>query len=126
MISQVLIDEIAGGGLGLTKGVNLFAEQASVGKCALVRTSYETDVNVNIPDLRQANVQVLVFGYAIEEGHALATDIVGVLEAMLGSYTRDSSTYTVHSVVVRNRPVFINYANEKAFSANLTFYFTVG
>lgn len=125
MFSTVLTTVLADAGLGLVKGQNLFSEQASVAQCVLVKTTRVEDIDQAIPDIQRAVVQVLVKGYAIEEGFALADNAVKALESLSGAFSDGAAQYGIKSVIVRNRPVFVAYGGEKAYSANLEFFYSI-
>lgn len=125
MFSTVLTTVLADASLGLTKGQNLFSEQSSVAQCVLVKTTRIEDIAPGIPDVRRAVVQLLVKGYSVEEGYALADSAVKALEAMPTESSDGDVQYTIKSVVVRNRPVFVAYGNEKAHSANLELFYSI-
>lgn len=123
MLSNIFVDQLHAAGLGLTKAVNLFAEDGSGDACVVVSANYARDIASGIP-LRDGRLQVLVKGYSYQEGYTLSERACAVVRQMMGDYAYKGEQYTILSIVQRSHPLsFHDVAGVLNFSANFEVYF---
>lgn len=118
MLSNTLVNEIASAGLGLTKGMDLFAEQGTGDRYVVVKTTSPMGYE-GVP-VRLASVQVLVKGWTHQAGYLLAERIAQVLAAMTGERTFETETYHLYGVQVRYYPYGFMDNGVLSFTTNLS------
>jgi len=129
MLSNTIIDFINGasGGFGLTKGVDLFAEQSRGDKHILVGVTTTTGDDY-VPTLRKSGVNILITGWGVNDGFVLSTKIANkILEMEGGTFTFNNGsqieTYEIGTIAVRTWPVSFNLLDKVVFTTNIEFHY---
>jgi hypothetical protein len=131
MIGSIITQLLAGAGLGLVEGGNLFAGNGVGTQYVVVINNGREAVLSQTRALRQANIQLLLVGYGYEAGAVLAENLENAMEGFIGasgSVTIDAATfqYEIKSVSDGGYFEYINPKTEKyEFSINFMVYCTV-
>jgi hypothetical protein len=74
----------------------------------------------SVKPLKASRIQILVNGWEVETGEAIANRALAVLEGLEGSKITVSNVadYEVKTVVVTDGPILVQWKNSKLFSAN--------
>jgi hypothetical protein len=134
MISSIIVDILSKDvSLGLIKGVNLFAERASGNKYVLVSVTHCSEA-IDDPVVKNASINILIYGYNVSEGMVLGRHIVKSLESLTLPYKysfdesvyysqfSDVVNYTLKGLKVTIYPILLNYS--ESFSINLEVVFS--
>lgn len=122
MISNVIVNVLNSAGLGLTKGSSLFAEQGQNDKRVVISTTDELG-DPELSFMREAPVGIIVTGWTMAEGSALAERICKTIEAMFGEYTYSNESYDIKSVIIRNWPTVLKADTAITFAANAVLHY---
>lgn len=121
MIASVIVNQLSSR-LGLAKGKDIFAHQATGNKYIVVSA---TTVNsyMEIPFQRDAPLNIIVFGYKVSEGEILSEKIFNEVLGMIGSsYTNVvegvTQKYKIQSVLVSSCPVMVPSSDSTMFTMN--------
>jgi len=141
MVSNAIVNHLSGvgGGLILTKGVDLFAEQGRGDQYVVVQTT--NTLGEDITAVRHANINVRVVGWPIMDGSMIAGLVTDKILTMEGntyvvvndprtetlqiSNNSQTETYRIKSVVIRNWPTLYTAGDKVAFTVNLTVSYIV-
>lgn len=126
MISKAIVDELKGDTTLMTavgSGV-ITAEIGGGDKTVVVKAFTPRRVDAAIPEIKVANVQVLVSGYAIASGETISERVVALIEGLEADDITDGDrTYHVNSVITMNEPELITWQELKTFSSNFRVFY---
>jgi hypothetical protein len=131
MIGSIITQLLAGAGLGLVEGGNLFAGNGVGTQYVVVINNGREAVLSQTRTLRRANIQLLLVGYGYETGAVFSENLENAMSGFTGStgsVVIDDSTfqYEIKSVSDGGYFEYINPKTEKyEFSINFMVYCTV-
>lgn len=127
MISKAIIKKLKlNAGLTSLAGgaAKLFAEVGQKEPSVIVKQNGKTKITEEIPNLKLASVQVLVSGYSIDAGEAIADAAISAMLLLEGvTITDGTRSFAVKAVSHRDGPTLVSWASVNTLSANLTFTF---
>jgi hypothetical protein len=127
VISRAIIKELkADSDLTTQAGgaARLFAEIGQGEPAVIVKQNDKSTITHEIKTLKLARIQLLVSGYSIDEGEAIADSAIDLILALEGETIPDETrTFTLKSVSHLNGPVLITWKEANTLTANFTITF---
>lgn len=97
----------------------MFAEFGKGNQCLVVKQTTKGRIIIEIAPLKTSAIQVLVKGYAIDSGEAIAKKALSLLEAYEGqTLTTTTEQYKILSVSIISEPTLISW-DDKPFTLNV-------
>ncbi len=110
--------------LGLTKGANLFAENATGDQFVLVSGADPEPWAPELIENAGSNLQVLVKGWPFTQGYALSERIKAAILMLEGAHSFGAESYMICDTVWKNGPMpFRDASGAQCFSMNFRIYY---